>query len=110
MAEQNQQSYGGQSQMPVSRREHFSSRNSQGTPMRLLLFSFGLFLFTGLIWAGLNYGYGGFLDKQIEDVDNELRRLTERVSPEEQKELSLFYSRLASLDLILKNRKKSVKI
>lgn len=111
MPEQNQQSsYGGQSQTPVSRREHFSSRSFQGTPVRLLIFSLCLFLFANLIWAGLSYGYGGFLDRQIKDVEGQIRLLTEKIAPEEQRELSLFYTRLASIDSLLKKRKISGKV
>lgn len=89
----------------VGGREQFISQDGgQGVPMKLLLFSTGLFLFVFLIYLGLNMGYGAYLDSQINDIDSQIDELAFRVSPEEQTELSLFYTRIANVDHILNNR------
>lgn len=89
----------------VGGREQFiSQEGGQGVPIKLLLFSLGLFLFVFLVYLGLSMGYGGYLNSQIDDIDSQIDELAFRVSPEEQTELSLFYTRIANVDHLLSNR------
>ena len=75
-----------------------------GLPWRLMVFSFVLFLFSIFIFAGLQYGYGMYLDAQTVEVDENIAALAQQVSESEQEELLLFYSQLTNLQKVLDRR------
>jgi len=75
-----------------------------GLPWRLMVFSFVLFLFSIFIFAGLQYGYGTYLDAQTVEVDENIAALAQQVSESEQEELLLFYSQLTNLQKVLDRR------
>lgn len=73
-------------------------------PWRLMIFSLVLFIFSIFVFVGLKFGYGNFLDAQIEGADASLAALTEEISAGEQEEFLNFYSQLVNLENILKRR------
>lgn len=74
-----------------------------GTPHRILIASFILFLAVILSYLGLNFGYKLFLKNSIEDLKTEVKTISAEVSPEEQDNLIKLYSQINNLQKVLAN-------
>lgn len=87
-----------------------SEKVAVGWPWRLLLF--GLFVFALSLFAyfGLRFGYQNYLQNQIEFYDGELKKLTSRVSAEDQERFVTFYSQLFNLQRILEDHPYSANV
>ncbi|HMB17407.1 MAG TPA: hypothetical protein VKO61_00645 [Candidatus Paceibacterota bacterium] len=77
---------------------------SVGTPWRLMVFSFVLFVFSIFIFFGLKFGYDMYLDSQLSALEEKSEQLSNRVTEEEQAHFLAFYSQLNNLERILQER------
>ena len=78
-------------------------RRSVGWLWRLIFIPASILLFTVLIYAGLTFGYGPYLDSRIQEVEDEISQLATSVPKEDQEQFVRFYSQLINLESILKN-------
>lgn len=74
-----------------------------GWPWRMLLFGFFIFLLSFFVYFGLRFGYQNYLDDQIEFFDGELKKLSSRVSIDDQERFVNFYSQLFNLQRTLED-------
>lgn len=92
-----------QGQSPLGE-EFVEESPTVGVPWHLMIFTFILFLLSIILFAGLRFGYAGYLDNQIAEVDNKMEELNSQVTKGEQEDLLDFYSQLLNLKKILKER------
>lgn len=76
-----------------------------GTPRRILITSFVLFLAVILTYFGLAFGYKIFLENSIKDLEAEVKTVSTQISPEEQENLIKLYSQISNLQKVLVNHK-----
>ncbi len=74
---------------------------SVGFPWRLLVFSIVLFGLSIFIYIGLSVGYESYLDSKSNTLDQELAKLSNSVSEQDQQQFIVFYSQLTNLKKIL---------
>lgn len=74
---------------------------SIGWPWRILLFAIVIFALSLLIYFGLRFGYGPYLDSRSETLDRNLAELTQGVNLEDQERFVNFYSQLVNLKTVL---------
>jgi len=72
-----------------------------GWPWRLLSVASILFLGSIFVYFGLVFGYGPYLESQIEKADAEIQTLTDAISKEDQEKFIQFYSQLSNLKSLL---------
>lgn len=72
-----------------------------GLPWRLLVFSVFIFGFSALVFLGVKFGYGTYLDGQSKRIESETESLASAVSDKEQEGLVSFYSQLANIEKVL---------
>lgn len=65
-----------------------------GLPYRLLILSGLVFVMLFIVYAGLSFGYAGFLRSQITSVRAEVTTLGDQVGEAEQRSFAEFYSQL----------------
>ena len=68
-----------------------------GTSWRLFTFLFITFTIMVLTYVGLQYGYTGFLNRSINDLDVEIEAASANLELRQQKDLIAFYSQLTNL-------------
>jgi len=68
---------------------------------RLLMFSATVFFISIAVYVGILYGYKPYLEKQVADLDNQIKTYSQQIPPEEQTKLVSFYSQIANLQSIL---------
>lgn len=76
---------------------------ARGTYGQLLMFSGTLFFFAIIVWAGLVFGYRPYLEKQITEVQNQVRISNEKIPKDEQQALVRFYSQVANVRTLIAN-------
>jgi hypothetical protein len=76
-----------------------------GFPWRLLIISFVVFGLTVLLWAGIKFGYIPFLNSQLDKVTSSFNSLSQKVSADQQKSLTDFYSQLYNIQTLQNNHK-----
>lgn len=106
----NQQQNQRQQQSAPSSEQFISEPVEVGLPWRLMIFTFILFLFSILLFAGLRFGYNTYLDNQIRSVDQQMEDLANQVSEGERERFLTFYSQLSNLQEVLDRRQFSQKI
>lgn len=72
-----------------------------GVPQRFLAFSFLVLILVILGYFGLAYGYAPFLHNQINDGKAKLDELGQRISADDQKELTRLYSQISNTQKLL---------
>ncbi len=70
---------------------------SAGFPWRLLIISFVVFGLTILVWAGIQFGYIPFLNSQLSNAMANFNSLSGKISEQQQKDLTGFYSQLYNI-------------
>jgi Tfp pilus assembly protein PilN len=75
-----------------------------GWSWRLLTFSALVCGSTLMLYVGMAFGYGSFLNNKINTLQTQLDDLNRQVKPEDQIKLFEFYSRAFNIQQILKNR------
>src|SRR5258708_1244223 len=80
------------------------SKEPPGTPG----WSFGVFTFAGgifflvlIIYLGLAFGYGPYVDSQTAQLDTQIGALGKAISPDDQAKLVTFYSEISNLKTVL---------
>ncbi len=87
---------------PAGSQEQFVAESlSVGFPWRLLVFSIVLFGLSIFIYVGLRVGYKSYLDSKSTSLDQELAKLSNSVSEQDQQQFIVFYSQLTNLKKIL---------
>lgn len=69
----------------------------------LLLFSIGVFAISGLVYLGLAFGYGPYLDSQIATLNTQITALAKSISPDDQTRVTTFYSQVTNIKTALQN-------
>lgn len=80
------------------------SREPAQTPgwsSNLLMFSGTIFLIGMAVYIGVVFGYKPYLQKQVANLDNQIRTFSQQISPDEQNKLVSFYSQVVNLQGIL---------
>lgn len=72
-----------------------------GWSSRLLMFASTLFFLMLAIYFGIVYGYQGYMDGQLQQVEGQISRLSREVKPEQQQIIVGFYSQLSNLKKIM---------
>ncbi len=83
------------------------SRESVTTPGwsgRLLMFAGTIFFTTLTVYLGLVFGYKPYLNSQINQLDDQIKKFTQKIPISEQEKLIVFYSQLINLNTILHQR------
>ena len=70
-------------------------------PKKFLYFSAFSFLAALLVYIGLAFGYTGFLESSITDLEEEMDTLSRQISPEQQEALARLYSQINNLQMLL---------
>lgn len=81
-----------------------------GWPWKLFLFSLLTVITALVIYLGLALGYRPFLNGQVEAIDESIRTLSETIPQDQQKNLIIFYSQLANLQVLLKKHTTASKV
>jgi hypothetical protein len=76
---------------------------SVGWPWRILIFSVIIFALSLLVYFGLRFGYGPYLESRSESFDQKLTELTQTINLEDQERFVNFYSQLVNLKGVLEN-------
>jgi hypothetical protein len=76
----------------------------------MLVISLVIFGLTVLIWAGISFGYIPFLSSQLKQVNADFESLSKRISPDQQKSLTDFYSQLYNIQNLQASHKYPAKI
>ncbi|MDI6821156.1 MAG: hypothetical protein QMD65_03200 [Patescibacteria group bacterium] len=74
-----------------------------GWPWRLLIFTVIVFALSIFIYFGLRFGYGAYLDTASENLDRDIKALSEKVPPADREEFIKFYSQIINLKTVLDN-------
>jgi hypothetical protein len=74
-----------------------------GTPWKLLVFTFILFIFSLLVYFGLKIGYENYLKSQLETLDKKINDLSNSISEEDQQRFISAYSQIINLKNVLNN-------
>ncbi|MEX2436535.1 MAG: hypothetical protein WD471_00045 [Candidatus Paceibacterota bacterium] len=77
---------------------------SIGLPWRLMVFSMVLFFFFLLIFVGIKFGYGPYVDSEIESVDEQIIAMASEVSDDQQDQILTFQSQLSNLQTVLSHK------
>jgi hypothetical protein len=72
-----------------------------GWPWRLLASSVIIFILAIFVYAGLRFGYGPYLDRQIVSLDTSLASLSQSVAAAEQERFVNFYSQIVNVKTVL---------
>lgn len=78
-------------------------RLSVGWPWRFFTASFAVFLISVLVYFGLVFGYGPFLEKRIAEKEQQIADSSAVISKEAQDKFSQLYSQIINLKSILDN-------
>jgi Tfp pilus assembly protein PilN len=82
------------------------SREPAKTPgwsLGIVTFSGGTLFLAVVVYLGLAFGYGPYLDAQITQLNAQLDTLAKTISPDDQARLVTFYSEIANLKTVLNN-------
>ncbi|PIT92178.1 MAG: hypothetical protein COU08_03785 [Candidatus Harrisonbacteria bacterium CG10_big_fil_rev_8_21_14_0_10_42_17] len=77
-----------------------AERHSSGT-WRLLTFALFIFSIMMVAFLGLKYGYGSFVQSQIDQVELELDRLAQSALPEEREQFVKFFFQIVNLKEVI---------
>lgn len=72
-----------------------------GWPWRFFIFSILVLIIAVVAYVGLQFGYAGYLNRQIAAVDEKINILSQSIPVDQQQSLSAFYSQLANLQRLL---------
>ena len=78
-----------------------SEKVPSGVPGRFLAFSVFIFLLVTVSYLGLAFGYSAFLRGEIEDSSAKLDELGQRISTDDQRELTQLYSQISNIEKLL---------
>src|SRR3989344_6926838 len=81
-----------------------------GWPWRFFSISLVIFLAIIFVYLGLIFGYEPYLNSEIQKIDDQINKILEAVSKEEQEKFIRFYSRLTNLKNLLDNHAAASKI
>jgi len=84
------------------------SSQETGWPWKLLFLSGAVFITTGIIFAGMQYGLFPYLEAQTKKTDQDINKLGSAVSDEQVKNFSNFYSQLNNIQNLLKNHNRGI--
>jgi len=68
---------------------------------QLIMFSATLFLLSLLAYFGIVYGYTSYLQKQNQQLEDQIDKFSQQIPVSEQNQLIIFYSQIANLKSIL---------
>ena len=72
-----------------------------GWPWRLLVFTLFIFGITLVIFLGMQFGYGPYLDKKIQNLDAKINELNQSLNQSEVDNFIKFYSQISNLKTLL---------
>ena len=75
-----------------------------GWPWRIFSLSLVIFIIAVLVYAGINFGYRPYLNKQIKTLDAEFLDLNQSIDEEKQNQLISFYSQIVNIGDVLNSR------
>lgn len=82
---------------------------SVGWPWRLMTLSLVVLLTVVAVYVGMRFGFQElYLGKELKDAEETALKLTQSVTPEEQKQIFNFYSQLSNIDSLLDSRGKGI--
>ncbi|MEK7549252.1 MAG: hypothetical protein AAB496_02060 [Patescibacteria group bacterium] len=83
---------------------------SIGWPWRIFSLFLIIFIIAILVYAGINFGYRPYLNKQIKILDAELLNLNQSIDKDKQNQLILFYSQIVNIGDVLNSRDNTFQI
>ncbi|MCX6788682.1 MAG: hypothetical protein NTZ36_02240 [Candidatus Jorgensenbacteria bacterium] len=72
-----------------------------GLPWKLMTFAIVFFIFAIFVYAGLRYGYEGYLNKRDVTAQTETNLLAKKIIPKEQNDFINFYSQVKNMNRVL---------
>ena len=76
---------------------------------RLLMFSGTIFFISLALYVGIVYGYKPYLEKEVKDLDGQIKSFGQKIPPEEQIKLISFYSQISNIQSVFGNHVASSK-
>ncbi|MCS6789095.1 MAG: hypothetical protein NZ484_00805 [Patescibacteria group bacterium] len=84
------------------------SKEKFGTPgwsWKIFMFSVFVLIITISFYLGLNFGYKPYLNSKINELDKQKQQILQSISENDQNKLMIFYSQIANIFDLLKNKK-----
>ena len=92
----------------VERLSHEPVR-TPGWSSRLLMFSGTIFFISLALYIGIVFGYKPYLEKEVANLDGQIKSFGQKIPPEEQSRLVSFYSQISNIQGVFRGHVASSK-